>query len=201
VRAVNLLPRDETKRTKTNVPVLVGVAGGVLATAAVSMTFLSASSTVRDRQDQLDGVEAQIALIPPPPPPDAAGQGLAAQEQARLTALSTALTRRVSWDRVLRNLALVLPGDVWLTQLSATSPASAASTAPAATANPTVAPNQFTIGGYTYSQPGVARLLARLETLPDLTDVQLLSSTRARVGSSDVVNFTIAANIRTGAAS
>jgi Tfp pilus assembly protein PilN len=201
MRAVNLLPRDDTKRTKTNVPVLVGVAGAVLVTALVSVMFLSASSKVRDKQDQLDAIQAQIAVIPPPPPPDAAGQGLAAQQQARLTALSTALTRRIAWDRVLRNLSLVLPDDVWLTQLTASSPASPSSIAPVVTPPPTVAPSQFTLGGYTYSQTSVARLLSRLEVLPDLTNVQLLSSTRTKIGSQDVVQFTLAANIRTGAAS
>jgi hypothetical protein len=37
--------------------------------------------------------------------------------------------------------------------------------------------------------------------LPDLTNVQLLSSQRTKLGSQDVVQFTLAANIRTGAAS
>ena len=201
MRAVNLLPRDDTKRTKTNVPVLVGVASAVVVTGLVSVMFLSASSKARDKQDQLDAILAQIAVIPPPPPPDAAGQGLAAQEQARLTALSTALSRRVAFDRMLRNLSLILPDDVWLTQLTATAPASPASTAPAVTPLPTVAPSQFTLGGYTYSQTSVARLLSRLEVLPDLTGVQLLSSQRTKLGLQNVVQFTIAANIRAGAAS
>ena len=88
MRAVNLLPRDETKRTKTNVPVLVGVAGAVVVSAMLSMLFLSASAKVRDEQNQLDAINAQIAVIPLPPAPDTAGAGLATQEQARLTALS-----------------------------------------------------------------------------------------------------------------
>jgi len=199
MRAVNLLPRDESKRTKTNVPVLVGVVGVVLVSAMLSMMFLSASSKVREQQGELDSVNAQIAVIPPPPPIDSAGAGLASQEQARLTALSTALSKRVAWDRVLRNLSLVLPDDVWLSALSASSPAS-----PASAVAPVVAagtpPTQFTMTGYTYSQAAVARLLSRLEVLPDLTNVQLQNSTQAQVGTQDVVQFQIAANVRAGAA-
>jgi Tfp pilus assembly protein PilN len=198
MRAVNLLPRDEV-RTKTNVPVLVGVVGVVIVTAMLSMLFLSASSKVREKQDELNSVNAQISLVPPPPPVDSAGQGLAGQEQARLAALSTALTRRVAWDRVLRNVSLILPDDVWLSTLTATSPASPASAAPAApVAGP---PTQFTFSGYTYSQTGVARLLARLEVLSDLTGVQLLNSSTALVGTQQVVQFQIAANVRAGASS
>ena len=155
---------------------------------------------MRDEQNQLDAINAQIAVIPPPPAPDTAGAGLATQEQARLTALSSALAKRVAWDRVLRNLSLVLPDDVWLSALTASSPASPASAVvpvPAAGAPPT----GFILTGYTYSQAGVARLLSRLEVLPDLTNVQLLSSQRTKLGSQTVVQFTLAANIRTGAAS
>jgi hypothetical protein len=199
MRAVNLLPRDDTKRTKTNVPVLVGVVGAVLVSAMLSMLFLSASGKVRDRQSELDGINAQIAVIPPPPPPDTAGAGLASQQQARLTALSTALSRRVAWDRVLRNLSLVLPDDVWLSALTAASPVS-----PAAAAAPVQAagtpPTQFTLTGYTYSQEGVARLLSRLEVLPDLTNVQLQNSTQSLLGTQKIVQFQIAANVRAGAA-
>jgi len=199
MRAVNLLPRDETKRTKTNVPVLVGVAGAVVVSAMLSMLFLSASAKVRDEQNQLDAINAQIAVIPPPPAPDTAGAGLATQEQARLTALSSALAKRVAWDRVLRNLSLVLPDDVWLSALTASSPASPASAVvpvPAAGAPPT----GFILTGYTYSQAGVARLLSRLEVLPDLSNVQLQNSTLAQLGTQKIVQFQIAANVRAGAA-
>lgn len=201
MRAVNLLPPDNSKRTKTNVPALVAVSGTVLATGVVAMLFLSATTKVHDRQNQLDAIEAQIAVIPPPPPPDVAGQGLQAQEQARLTAVSTALTRRVSWDRVLRNLSLVLPDDVWLTQLTANAPASSASADPTAAPLPTAQPTQFTIGGYTYTQASVARLLSRLELVPDLSDVQLVSSVVTKLGTQNVVQFSLAANVRTGTSS
>jgi Tfp pilus assembly protein PilN len=201
MRAVNLLPPDTTKRTKTNVPALVAVAGTILCAGVVAMLFLQANSKVQYRHDQLDAIEAQIAVIPPPPPPDSAGQGLAAQQQARLGVLATALSRRVAWDRILRNMSLVLPNDVWLTQLAASSPVVGTASTPPVTLPDTAAPSQFTITGYTYSQPSVARLLSRLALLPDLSNVQLQSSTRATLGTTNVVQFSIAANIRTGSAS
>jgi hypothetical protein len=61
----------------------------------------------------------------------------------------------------------------------------------------------FTLQGRTYSHDGVARLLSRLQLVPDLTNVQLISSTRSKVGNQPVVEFTIAADIAsaTGAGS
>ena len=195
MRAVNLLPGGDAKRSKTNVPVLVGVAGAVVVCALLSFMFLSASSQVRDKQNELSAINAQIAVIPPPPPPDAAGAALASQQKARLTALSGALSKRVAWDRVLRNLSLVLPSDVWLSTLSASSPASPASAVvPVLAAGAT--PTGFQLSGYTYSQQGVARLLSRLEVLPDLTNVQLQNSSQSLIGTQNIVQFVIAASVR-----
>ncbi len=78
MRAVNLLPRDDpNRRTKTNVPVVVGVAGAVLSTALIGMMFMSASGSVHDRQQQLDALRAELAVVPPPIQQSSAQAGLA----------------------------------------------------------------------------------------------------------------------------
>ena len=51
------------------------------------------------------------------------------------------------------------------------------------------------IEGYTYKQPDVARLLARLATLPSLKRVTLTSSNRELVAKKDVVHFVIVADL------
>ena len=82
-----------------------------------------------------------------------------------------------------------------LREMSTSSPLTNASTTSAGGA-----PSQFTIQGRTYSHDGVARLLSRLQVVPDLTNVQLQSSTLAKVGGQNVVDFSIAADIKvTGA--
>jgi hypothetical protein len=60
------------------------------------------------------------------------------------------------------------------------------------------APTALTIEGYTYSQASVARLLERLEVLPDLKNVQLQDSHAAPLGGQTVFNFTIVSDIRKG---
>ena len=60
----------------------------------------------------------------------------------------------------------------------------------------------MTIDGFTYTQPDVARLLARLATLPSLQHVTLTSSQRQNIGSKPVVHFVIVADLSsTGGAS
>ncbi len=195
MQAVNLLPRDDpNRRSKTNVPVVIGVAGAVLSVALVAMMFMSASSAVKDRQQQLDSLRAQLAVVPPPVQQSSTQAGLVAEQKARVSAVATAMQRRVAWDRVLREVTLILPQDVWLLSLAGASPASPGSiNVPAA--SPGV-PTGFTLIGYTYSQDGVARVLSRLLVVPDLSDVQLSSSSVTQVGTQNIVQFTIVANVR-----
>jgi Tfp pilus assembly protein PilN len=196
MRAVNLLPRDQGQRTikKESLPILVGGCTGLLVLAVLGAMFMMGSGRIASAQRNLDDLNRQFQALPPPPEgPTAAQQQLAGEQSARVTALTTALSSRVSWDRVFREFSLVLPGDVWLTSLSAKSPISPATNTPSTSGSAT--PTMFTIQGRTYSHDGVARLLSRLQVIPDLTNVQLISSTRTKVGNQVVVEFTIAADI------
>jgi Tfp pilus assembly protein PilN len=200
MRAVNLLPRDDGRGRRTRAeqaPLIGGLALLVVVTLALSVAFLSASGKAGEKQTALDNLQTQIDILPPTPKgPSPVESGLAAERTARVGALSTALGRRVYWDRVLRELSLVLPDDIWLTSLSARSPASPASAAPAPATAPGAAPTGLTVNGYTYSHESVARLLSRLSVLPDLTNVQLQSSTLAKVGTQTIVRFTVLADLR-----
>jgi Tfp pilus assembly protein PilN len=202
VRAINLLPRDDSRRNqKTQWIVLVPVAAAVLLTALLSVTFLSASGKVKDKQAELQSLNDTLAAIPTPDASKIQSQNaLATDKQVRVTALSAALTRRVAWDRIFRELSLVLPEDVWLTTLSARAPVSSSvpvAPAPAA-AGTAVAASQFTLDGNTYSHAAVARLLSRLSVIPDLVNVQLQQSTLTEAGTSKTVHFVIAADVRQG---
>jgi len=195
MRAVNLLPRDHGHRTvkKESLPVLIGACVGVLVAAALGAMFMMGSGKIAAQQRKLDDLNRTYQALPPAPPgPSAVQQQLAGEESARVSALSTALGSRVAWDRVFREFSLVLPDDVWLTTLTAKSPISPATNA---ATSPGGAPSQFTVQGRTYSHDGVARLLSRLQLVPDLSNVQLVSSTLSKVGEQDVVEFNIAADI------
>jgi Tfp pilus assembly protein PilN len=199
MRAINLLPRDDSRRNqKTQWIVLVPVAAAVLLAALLSVTFLSASGKVKDKQAELQSLNDTLAAIPTPDASKLQSQtALATDKQVRVTALSAALTRRVAWDRIFRELSLVLPDDVWLATLSAHAPVSSSTpVAPAPAAATAVAATQFTLDGYTYSHAAVARLLSRLSVVPDLVNVQLQQSTLTKVGPAKAVHFIIAADVR-----
>ena len=197
MRAVNLLPRDQAPKSrvkKEQLPFVVGGCVGLVVTAILASQYLGQSGKVAAERQTLGDLKAQLAALPAPPPgPTAEQTKLASEQSTRLTALETALKTRVAWDRVLREFSLVLPDDVWLSTLNLRSPVSPATgQAPQTSGTPT----GITIEGSTYSHDAVARLLSRLATVPDLTNVQLVSSSSATVGGQDVVHFQIAADIR-----
>ena len=199
MRAVNLLPRDEAKRSfaANRGVVFGGVGGAALATAVLASMMISAGGAASSKQDELDAIRAQIAAIPSVPVIDTSEEdALAAEKGARIGALSAALGGRIAWDRVLRQVSLVLPEDVWLTSLSATATAAAAA-APAPDATQAAAAGSgFTLTGATYSQNGVARFLSRLAVIADLANVRLQSSQSQVVNERELVQFTILADVR-----
>jgi Tfp pilus assembly protein PilN len=195
MRAVNLLPRDApVKSFAANRGVAFGgVGGAALVTAVLATMVLGAGGAVSEKQAELDSLRAQIAAVPRPVEQDTNDDAqLAVEKGARVGALSLALNGRVAWDRVLRQVSLVLPEDVWLTTLSATAPAAAAAAAEGGTATG----SGFTLVGSTYSQDGVARFLSRLSVVPDLANVRLMSSQSVLVGRRELVQFTVLADVR-----
>lgn len=200
MRAVNLLPKDDAQRGRRqqNLPALISTGLIVLVTGLVGVFYFSAKSAATTNELELQDAKAELALLPTPSElaSQTAGQRkLASERHARITALSAALSHRVAWDRVLREVSLVLPDDVWLTQLAAFSPKPPTGSTPSATA-PGAVPQGFTMAGYTYSHEAVARLLTRLSVVPGLQNVWLERSLRTKLVGRYVITFTIRADVR-----
>jgi Tfp pilus assembly protein PilN len=198
VRAVNLLPskKEERERTrrKPNLVALGGVVAAVAVTAVMAMLFLNASGAVTEQQAEVDNLRVQLGAIPPPAPRDTSGDALTAEKDGRLNALAAALSNRVAWDRVLREISLVTPDDIWFTSLQASSPAASGGAAPAPEAAPSG--GGFSITGRTYSHDSVARMLSRLELVPNLDQVKLEKSVLSSSQGKTLVEFTISATVR-----
>jgi len=94
-------------------------------------------------------------------------------------------------------VSLVLPEDVWLTQLSATTPnaAQGGAGAPPTAVVGSTSPNSLTAVGLARSHESVALFLSRLESIPELTMVQLQASTGADSETGRVYSFTILAGV------
>jgi Tfp pilus assembly protein PilN len=203
MHAFNLLPKEEVVRAEKEskpsaIPHVIVALAGVLVFAALAAFYLSSSAGVTKKTGELDDLRGELASLQVPeqqPQAPTAGANIDSERSARTAALSAALADRLAWDRVLRELALVLPADVTLVTLDATAPSPGS--AGAATSS---AVTSFRVTGVSVSQASVARLLSRLQVIPELQSVQLEFATASDDPSKPGVNFAITASVRQGAA-
>jgi len=188
MRAVNLLPSEVQRRSRTAAPnpvALAGAVAGVVAVAVLGGGNLIQTSRVAAAQRTLNDAKISLAATPLPPaapkvtPPPPV---VAAQLQPRMTAVAAALSTRIAWDRLLREFSLVLPSDVQVTALNLTQPTLGNTT------------TGLELTGVTYSYDSVARLLSRMELVPDLTSVTLSNTSE----TNRIVSFTIDAGLKGG---
>jgi Tfp pilus assembly protein PilN len=219
MRAVNLLPRDEQRvRVEgARTPLLLVAVGIAAVTAGALVVSFSTSGTADERRTELALVEAAIARLPTAPEPALTRGALLRERTERTSSLSAALSARVSFDRLLREIAFVLPEDAWLTGLRAVAPPSAAPATggPQPPPSPSSSLEGVTIEGATYTHDSVALVLARLAVVPSLEDVRLLATARVEPLPTETegpggepapsttqgktyVSFTISAALRTG---
>jgi Tfp pilus assembly protein PilN len=179
-------------------PLSIVVAAAVA--AGVGFAAHSASTTVASRNVAITQLDAQLAKLAAENP-QASGSTAASQ----LSVVTTIMQQRASWDGFLGTLSRVVPEDVWLLTISAQEPTTpvavpwSAAPAPATPAPATPAPavggaSSVTFTGYTYSQPSVARMMRRLDLVPWLQGVSLVSSTKTAINNHKVFQFTLGAN-------
>ena len=211
MRAVNLMPRDERReRMEMGRLPLFAAAGGVVAvTAAAFLLASSASGSADETKAEIQVVEAAIQQLPTAPDSEVSVGILAQEKSNRVAALAAALSSRTAFDRVLRDISLVLPEAAWLTQLEASAPQVAA--VPGAAVAPGVAggTSSVTIKGATFTHDTVATVLARLSVVPSLTGVRLTSTALVQPQEEEensaakpgrpFVTFEVSANVKTGA--
>ncbi len=191
MRAVNLIPADRSRKRTASLPsfslnplLLLAVVVMIAVVAGVVVETRSANSTVSARQQTLGDVQAQIAKVPKPNVPR---PGVT----SRLSVVSAVAPQRTSWDGFLSALSRVIPEDVWLTTLSASATTSTTTPTPV----PAASPSGFSVTGYTYSQPSVARLMRRLRLVPWLSDVSLTTSAKTVLANHRIYQFTLGANV------
>jgi Tfp pilus assembly protein PilN len=203
MRAFNLLPREESREARGRpglVPALVALLGLVVV-AGLGSGYLFFSGQAADKQAEKDDLRVQLADLDVPaeePEPDDGGAELATEAEARTAALAAALSSRVTWDRILREVSLVVPEDVWVEQITAGSGAAAAGSGTATPEATGSGGTALMVRGSAESQEAVARYLARLAVIPELSQVQLQVSERQLQETGVSYAYTILATVASG---
>jgi Tfp pilus assembly protein PilN len=199
MRAFNLLPRDEVRAVKEGasspLPQVLVALAGVLVFAALAALYLMAGTDVTAKKGQVEDLRAELAAYQATaqkPSLDDKSAALAAEQVGRTNALATALGKRLAWDRLLREIALVIPDEVSVSQIQGSSPAGATT----ASADGLTVTN-LTIIGTTADQASVAEFMARLSVIRQLVAVRLKEAGESPNDATRVV-FTITGTLRLG---
>jgi Tfp pilus assembly protein PilN len=180
VRPINLIPpeqrRGENSPLRTGPLPYVLVGALVLVFAGVTALVLT-SNQISERRDEIATLKREDAAA------TARAQRLAAYTQfqamsaQRVATVTSLADSRFDWERVMRELALVLPSDVWLVSLDATATASASVEGGGGTELRGSAKGPaLAIEGCARGQEGVAGFVTALRDIDGVTRVGVESS-------------------------
>jgi Tfp pilus assembly protein PilN len=193
MNAVNLLPEKHRPRKPTGGKggsgyVLLGVLGAVLLAV---LGYVLTLNSINSSKSQITAAKVEAARLNDEANSLGPYGDFAKIKAERVASVKTLAEQRFDYERLVLELAHVLPQDVWLTSAAASATgadagaAGAASTTPAPTAaaTPGAGPT-LTLQGCARDQSEVAVTLVRLRELQGASDVTLEHSTRGADSSS-----------------
>ncbi len=179
MRPLNLTPPED--RRGDSAPLRAGVVSyaivGVLAAALLAVvTLVLTGNDINESKSELASLEARKAAADQTAAGLAPYNDFAALTTTRNQTVSDLARSRFDWERVLQELALVIPPDVTLETLSATAAANTAAAGGAAAGTGEISGPSLQISGCADGQEGVARMLAALRDIDGVTRVGMQSS-------------------------
>ena len=181
MRPVNLIPPED--RRGDHAPMRAGPTSyaivAVLAAALIGLVMVVlAGNKISESKVQLAELELRKAQADVAAADLAPYQQFATLEQARSSTVSDLAQSRFDWERVLNELALVVPRRVTLENLTGTAGVgvSVSSDTAAASTDVSITGPSLQITGCAEGQKGTARLLAALKDIDGVTRVGMQSS-------------------------
>ena len=192
MRPVNLIPPEERRgeRAPSRTGGLAYVVVGVLAVALLAVVgVVLTDNQIAERQAQVTELKGQLEQATAEADRLRSYADFATMQQTRAETVSTLAESRFDWYRVLHELGLVIPNDVWLTDLQgAVSPAAAetgaggsgSSGGGSATADVStqITGPSLTIQGCASGHDAVAGFVGALRDIDGVTRVVVTSSQR-----------------------
>jgi Tfp pilus assembly protein PilN len=188
MRPVDLIPAEE--RRGQNAPLRSGpiayvILGALVALlAGVTMVVLT-NNQIADRETELAQVQREDAAA------TAKAERLSAYTQyqllneQRVATVKSLADSRFDWERVMRELSLVLPSDVWLTSLSASaSSQTSGGGEEGGSLRQAVTGPALEISGCATGQTGVAGFVTALKDMDGVTRVGVESSALPPIGTA-----------------
>ena len=202
MKRINLLPPEQRIKASRERGLLWAILILVAIVVALGLVYVWQNGQVNDKQAELDGLTAQVAVEQQKAADLAPYAAIQTTRTAMTQTAKGIYDSRVSWATILQEISLVIPENVRLQSLTGTVPATMLP-GPAVPAAPgTAASTDITFAGTTYTHKDVAEFMTRLGLIPQLSNVQLASSTGAAATDASgatgtpTVTFTVTASLR-----
>lgn len=196
MRPVNLIPPEQ--RRHGNAPLRTGplpylLLGGLAALLLGVAVLVLASNQISERKDEVATLKQEDAAATNEAQRLSPYVQLAELRRQRTETIASLADSRFDWERVMRELAKILPSDVWLTSLnaSASSQSSAGGGGAGSSASGSgsgmrgsIAGPALEISGCAVGQDGVAGFATALKEIDGVTRVGVQSSGISPEGSS-----------------
>src|SRR4051794_2653237 len=190
MRPINLLPaRYQPARASGDRTGIGYAAIGALAVLLLMIVlYVVTNNGIKDAKDKTATAQAEQQVAQARVGQLQAYGDFAQLKQAREAAVKNVAAVRFDYERLMREVALVLPHDTYLTQFTAGAGSAAAGTAAptdTSTSGSTTATGPtLSVSGCAPSHQGVATVVVRLRKLHNVTDVELQNSTKAQTSAS-----------------
>jgi Tfp pilus assembly protein PilN len=197
---VNLLPPEIQEAARFRRFQLAMVAAGVGAVAIVAALGVSAHSGVSHASADLAQANAQQASLQSQLSGLQSVRDVYNQVAAKKAMLSQAMGSEIRWSYYLTDLSLKVPDHVWLTSVTATEAGTPGGTTSAPTTTAAAGSagasallpagvGTVTFAGTAFSHDDVATWLDTVAKERGFANAYFTNSTKAKIGSRDVVNF------------
>ena len=201
MRPVNLIPPEERRGdrapTRTGPIAYVLVGALALALGAVTLVVLT-NNKIADRQDQVAALEEREAAATQRAEALAPYTEFASLKEARVQTVNSLARSRFDWERVLRELALVLPPDVQLTNVTGTvSPEVTLQGGGGSALRDAAEGPALAINGCASSHKTVAELAAALEDIDGVTRVGVANSSESQTESGGAPSSSVTEGCQT----
>jgi len=183
MRAVDLTPPEErqgggrgpTRTGSLPYVILIGLALGVIGFGVLALT----NKQISEKESQITTLEADLVTAQQRGDAMRPFAEFRAMQELRNATVASLAQSRFDWERVIQELALVVPSDIWLINVTGTVvPDVAVQNSAEITARDSVAGPALELVGCAPSQDSVASFAAALEDIDGVTRVGVSASER-----------------------
>lgn len=188
-RRINLVPPAERTRTTTDVGLLLMMVLAIVVVFGLGFSYYLLDNQRAGKQQRLTDLQEQVAQVQKRAAALRQYEVVKAQKDEAETLATGIYGARTTISDILNDISLVVPGTIWFQNLSLTVADPVPGTAGGGKARGGSDPTTINIQATTYTFEDVAQLLIRLQLVPSLKNVELVSARDEAQGATDTAGL------------